>query len=201
MIVLGLTGSIAAGKTTVAAIFRELGIPVFDADAEVHRLYEKGGPAVRPIENVFPLAITNGRVDRAKLAEILVGNPAAMARLESIVHPLVRKSEVEFLGRCRAANSPLAVLDIPLLFETGRTGDVDKILVVSAPDNVRRQRAIARPGMSDEKFDMIERRQMPDSRKRQRADFIVQGHGGLESARHQIKAIVDSLTAATGQKA
>ncbi|MFT3988618.1 dephospho-CoA kinase [Aestuariivirga sp.] len=191
MIVVGLTGSIAMGKSTTAQMFRDLGIPVFDSDAEVHRLYEKGGNAVGQVAKRFPEAIRNGAVDRARLSQYVVGNPAAMAELESIVHPLVRGAQAEFLER--NASESIVVLDIPLLFETGRQADVDQIIVVSAPADVQRERALARPGMTLDKLAGILSRQMPDAEKRARADYVVDSSESIEHAAQQVKKIVAEL--------
>ena len=171
MIVIGLTGSIGMGKTTTADLFRQAGLPVFDADATVHALYE--GPLAADIEAAFPGTTVGGRVDRARLAERLSGEVDAFQRLEAIVHPAVRRSEEDFVERYRRAGAPAVVLDIPLLLETGRQGDVDKIVVVSAPAEVQRTRVLARPGMTPRKLEAILARQMPDAEKRARADFIV----------------------------
>ena len=191
MIVIGLTGSIGMGKTTTADLFRQAGLPVFDADAAVHALYN--GPLVAEIEATFPGTTAVGRVDRAKLAERLSGDGGAFRRLEAIVHPAVRRAESEFLDRARVAGAPAVVLDIPLLFETGRHHDVDKVVVVSAPAEVQRARVLARPGMTAEKFDALLARQMPDAEKRARADFIVPSGDGLEMARASVAAFLRDL--------
>jgi dephospho-CoA kinase len=198
MIVAGLTGSMAMGKTETARMFAALGVPVFDADAEVHRLYAKDGEAVSPIGEKFPQAIVNGAVDRRRLAELVQKDPEVFKTLENIVHPLVRKAENEFVRRCRAENRPLAVLDIPLLFETGRQHDVDRIIVVSAPADVQRSRALARPGMTPGKFETIAARLIPDSEKRRQAHFILDSSQGLDRALAQVKAIVAKLMQEAG---
>lgn len=199
MIVLGLTGSIGTGKSTTAGMFRELGVPVHDSDATVHALYQ--GEAVSPVSAAFPAAIKDGIVDRKALAAELAAHPDGFARLEAIVHPLVRQKEADFLWRQRAAGSSLVVLDIPLLFETGADERVDKVLVVTCEPELQRQRVLARPGMTEEKFAMLMARQMPDAEKRQRADFVVKSDNGLEDARKQVKLIVDILKGESGAHA
>ena len=193
MLVVGLTGSIAMGKTETGRMFARLGYPVFDADAAVHRLYGTGGAAVPLIERAFPGSVIDGKVDRSRLADEVTGDPEALARLESIVHPLVRHEQDAFLEDARMAGHAFAVLDIPLLFETGRHKDIDAVVVVSAPEDVQKTRVLARPGMTPEKFAAILARQMPDSEKRRRADFIVDTSQGLESAFEQVRAIADRI--------
>jgi dephospho-CoA kinase len=166
----GLTGGIGMGKSFAAGVFRRAGIPVFDADEAVHALQARGGAAVRPIEAAFPGSTRDGAVDREALRRMVLGNPAALRRLEHIVHPLVRREEAKFLARHRA--EPLVVLDIPLLFETGRRG-LDAVLVVSAPAAVQEWRVLRRPGMTPERFAAIRARQMPDMEKRRRADHVI----------------------------
>ncbi len=194
MIVLGLTGSIGMGKTETARMFAELGVPVSDSDAIVHKLYEKDGAAVAAVAGAFPGIVSAGRIDREKLARHLSAHPDDFARLERIVHPLVRAEQAKFLAEARQNRAAVAVLDIPLLFETGRDRDVDKIIVVSAPADVQRRRVLARPGMSQEKFAAILARQLPDSEKRARADFIVDSHRGFDHARRQVAAIIAALS-------
>jgi len=186
LIVLGLTGSIAMGKSTAADAFRRLGVPVHDADAAVHQLMEPGGEAVRPLATAFPGAANEGAIDRARLREEVRENPRALARLEAILHPLVRRSERAFLARARKRREPIVVLDIPLLYETGADRRCDAVAVVSAPRTVQRARLHTRPGMNDEYLKRIESRQMPDAEKRRRADFIVPT--GL-SKRESLRAI------------
>ena len=173
MRVLGLTGSIGMGKTTASAALRRLKVPVHDADAAVHRLSGKGGAAVAAIAAAFPGVVKNGAVDRQELGRRVFGDPAALAKLESILHPLVRRETQRFLARARAARRPLVVLDVPLLFETGGEARCDAVLVVSAPRFVQRTRVLARPGMTEERLAGIEARQMPDGEKRRRADYVV----------------------------
>jgi dephospho-CoA kinase len=191
MIILGLTGSIGMGKSTTAAMFREVGVPVHDADETVHRLYS--GAAAPLIEARFPGVVSDGTVDREKLARIVLGNSEAIRDLEQIVHPMVRAQSQAFLDSNREAGTPVVVLDIPLLFETAGEGRVDKIVVVSAPANVQRQRVLARPGMTTEKFEAILARQVPDAEKRQRADFVIDTGQGIEVARSQVEALVEQL--------
>jgi dephospho-CoA kinase len=193
MLIVGLTGSIAMGKSETAGMFARLGYPVFDADAAVHKLYEAGGAAVPLIDRAFPGAVADGKVDRARLADQVTGDPEALARLETIVHPLVRLEQHAFLDAARKAGHAFAVLDIPLLFETGRDTDVDAVVVASAPQDVQNARVFARPGMTGEKFAAILARQLPDSEKRRRADFVVDTSQGLEAALEQVRNIADRL--------
>ena len=193
MIVIGLTGSIAMGKSETARMFAAEGIPVLDADAEVHRLYGAGGAAVDPLGRLVPEAIRNGEVDRAALSAAIARDGTLLRRIEAIVHPLVRARQEEFLADCRARGAAMAVLDIPLLFETGRDKEVDRIVVVTAPPEVQRARALARPGMTAEKLDLILARQVPDAEKRQRAHYLVDSAQGVEAARRQVRAIVADI--------
>ena len=191
MIVLGLTGSIGMGKSTTAKMFAEAGVPVHDSDEAVHRLY--AGAAAPLVEAAFPGTTVGGVVDRAKLGARVLGDAAALKRLEAIIHPLVRADADAFLARHRNAGESIAVLDIPLLFETGGRGRVDKVVVVTAPAEVQRQRVLARPGMSEEKLAAILAKQVPDEEKRRLADFVVDTSQGLDAARAQVKAIVAEL--------
>lgn len=188
MFVLGLTGSIGMGKSTTAQLFAEEGVPVHDADGSVHALYE--GEAVPLVEAAFPGATAGGKVDRQKLAKMVVGNPDALKRLEAIVHPLVAKARDHFLQAAKAGGSPVAVLDIPLLYETGGEKLVDAVVVVSASPEIQRQRVLERPGMTIEKFEALLAKQMPDSEKRKRADFILDSGRGIEAARDQVREIL-----------
>ena len=197
MIVLGLTGSIGMGKSTTAKMFADAGVPMHDSDEAVHRLYS--GAAAPLVEAAFPGTTNEGVVDRAELAKRVVGQPQAIAGLEKIVHPLVRADADAFLKRHRAAGSPLAVLDIPLLFETGGHEAFDTVVVVSAPPEVQRQRVLKRPGMSEEKFESIIARQMPDAEKRARADFVVDTGGPVEATQRQVDAILACLGIVTGR--
>ncbi len=191
MKVLGLTGSIGMGKSTTAAMFEALGVPVHGSDAAVHRIY--AGPRAQLIDDAFPGTLHHGVIDRTALSKAVVGDPDALARLEGIVHPLVREAEAEFLGAARRHGHPLVVLDIPLLFETGREVDVDAVLVVTAPEPIQRDRVLARPGMTAQKFEAILARQTPDADKRARADFVIDTASGLDAARAAVEAIVRHL--------
>ncbi|MBB3770576.1 dephospho-CoA kinase [Angulomicrobium tetraedrale] len=188
---LGLTGSIGMGKSTTAAFFRDFGVPVHDADAAVHAIY--GAEGVAPVEAAFPGVVSGGQVDRTRLGAHVLGDPAAMKRLEAIVHPLVRARERAFLDAAAAAGEAIAVLDIPLLLETGTQERVDAVLVVTAPESVQRARVLARPGMTDEKFAAILSRQMPDAEKRRRADYIIDTGHGLEPARTAVAELIARL--------
>lgn len=184
---IGLTGSIGMGKSTTAAMFADEGIPVWDADAAVHRLYAEGGLAVRPVGAVFPEAIVDGAVSRTVLKEIIDRDPSALGRVEAIVHPLVAADRRAFL---EGTDAPLVVLDIPLLFETEGTGHVDQVVVVSAPAEVQRARVMARPGMTEARFQTILDRQVPDAEKRQRADAVIETLT-LDGARAQVRTLID----------
>lgn len=188
MIVLGLTGSIGMGKSTTAAMFAARGVPVFDADATVHALYE--GPLAAAVEEAFPGSAPGGRVDRAALGRRVVGDEDAIRRLEAIVHPAVRAAEARFLAEARAAGASLAVLDIPLLFETGRDRDVDAVVVVTADPAIQRARVLARPGMTEERFRAILARQTPDEDKRRRADVVIDTGLGLDAAERAVAAVI-----------
>ena len=192
MIVLGLTGSIGMGKSTVAKMFADEGMPVFDADAAVHRLQGPEGALVEQIEAHFPGTTGPGGVDRRALAERVLGEPEALRRLEALVHPAVAREREAFLTENAA--EPLVVLDIPLLFEAGGSERVDRIAVVSAPAKVQRERVLARPGMTVEKFERILARQLPDSEKRARADFVISTGGSLEETRRAVRRILACLT-------
>jgi dephospho-CoA kinase len=195
--VLGLTGSIGMGKSATADLFRKLGVPVHDADATVHRLYR--GRAVPLIEKAFPGTVADGAVDRARLGAAVLNDPARMRQLEAIVHPLVREEEEAFLARVSAL-APIAVLDIPLLFETGGETRCDAALVVTAPAEVQRQRVLARPGMTPEKFSAILAKQMPDADKRARAHFLVDTSRGFSSAEAQVRSILVCLAGRPGRR-
>ena len=191
MRVIGLTGSIASGKSTTAAMFARRGVPGHDADAAVHRLYR--GAAVQPVEAAFPGVTVNGAVDRARLAERVVGDPAAMKRLEAIVHPLVRESENAFLAREQAKGIRLALIDVPLLFETGEADRADVIVVTTVAPEIQRERVLARPGMTEAKLLAILKRQMPDDEKRRRAHFVVDSGQGHAAAEREVDAILRAL--------
>jgi dephospho-CoA kinase len=195
VIVLGLTGSIGMGKSTTAVLFREAGAPVYDADAQVAALYAPGGEAVAAVEQAFAGVTHNGAVDRERLSAALMAHEGGFARLEAIVHPLVQARREAFLARARLDAAPVAVLDIPLLFEVGAQDDVDAVVVVTAPPEVQRARALARPGMSAHKLDVILARQIPDADKRARADFVIDTAHGLEPARAEVNSILQMVTA------
>jgi dephospho-CoA kinase len=195
MIRLGLTGSIGMGKSTTAEMFRNAGIPVFDADAAVHQLY--AGEAAGLIEAAFPGVVVNGVVDRTLLSSHVIGKPDAMKRLEAIVHPLVREKEKAFVQSAQQNRNPLIVLDIPLLFETGGETRADIIAVVSAPPSVQRKRVLARPGMTVERLEAILAKQMPDAEKRRKAHFVVDTGQGLEQAERQVRDIIRALSGVT----
>ena len=192
MIVLGLTGSIGMGKSTTAAMFAENGIPVHGSDEAVHRLY--AGKAAPRVEAAFPGTVIDGVVDREELARRVLGDGEALRKLEAIVHPLVREDEEAFLARHRAQQAALVVLDIPLLFEVGAAGRVDRIVVVTAPADVQRDRVLKRPGMTEEKFAAILAKQVPDAEKRRKADFIIDTSAGMEPARQAVRQIISELT-------
>jgi len=191
MIILGLTGSIGMGKTTAANMFADNGVPVYSADDAVHQLYS--GRAAPLIEAAFPGTVVDGTVDRTKLSSAVLGKPEALKKLESIIHPLVHEEEAAFLARARADGADIALIDIPLLFETGGQNRVDKVAVVSAPADIQRERVLSRAGMTEAKFEAILSRQMPDVDKRARADFVIDSSGDFEETRAQIKAIIAEL--------
>jgi dephospho-CoA kinase len=193
MIVIGLTGSIGMGKSTVAKMFAEEGAAVFDSDAAVHLLYAQGGAAVAPVEAAFPGVTKGGGIDREALAARVVGDEVAIKRLEAIVHPLVGQAQASFLQANRNAGARWVVLDIPLLFESARARAVDSIVVVSAPADVQRARVLARPGMTPEKFETILARQVSDAEKRARADFVIDTDTSLDQTRAQVRAVLDAL--------
>jgi len=193
MIVLGLTGSIGMGKSTVAQMFAEEGAPAFDSDGAVHALYGKGGAAVEPVAAAFPGVVVDGAIDRRRLSARVVNDAEALKRLEAIVHPLVRDAQARFLQDQRNAGASAVVLDIPLLFESGAPQALDKIVVVSAPGEVQRARVLARPGMTAEKFEALLARQVPDAEKRARADFVIDTGGDYGATRAQVRAVLDAL--------
>jgi dephospho-CoA kinase len=198
MIVIGLTGSIGMGKSTAAAHLRARGLPVFDADAEVHRLYA-GGQAVERIERAFPGTTSATGVDRGKLSAALIAHPTRLRELEAIVHPMVREAERSFLRREAKRGTQVAVLEIPLLFETDLNRLMDAVIVLSAPAEIQRLRLMERPDMSAPKLEQLLARQMPDAEKRQRADFVVDTGGTLEESRAQLDSIVAELQSWSGQ--
>jgi dephospho-CoA kinase len=189
--VLCLTGSLGMGKSTAAKFFAEAGVPVHDSDAVVHALYE--GEAVAAIEAAFPGTTSGGKVDRGKLAAKVIDDNTALARLEAIVHPLVAMAREKFLADAQANGAPVVVLDIPLLFEIGGSSSCDAVVVVSAPPEIQRSRALARPGMSEEKFSALLAKQMPDAEKRARADFIVDSSQSFDHARAQVHDILKTI--------
>jgi dephospho-CoA kinase len=186
--ILCLTGSLGMGKSKTAEFFAEAGVPVHDSDAVVHALYE--GEAVPAIERAFPGATAGGKVDRNKLAAMVVGDAAALARLEAIVHPLVAAARDAFLARAQARGAPVVLLDVPLLFETGGERRCDAVVVVSAPAEMQRRRAFERPGMSEDKFAALVAKQTPDAEKRRRADFVLDTSQGFDHARAQVRDIL-----------
>jgi len=188
MFILGLTGSLAMGKSATAQMFVDEGVPLHDADAVVHSLYD--GEATAEIEAAFPGTTADGKVDRARLGERVIGDTAAIKRLEQIVHPKVTAASAKFLADAERAGAPVAVLDVPLLFETGGDKRCDAVAVVSAPADIQRKRAFERPGMTDDKFLAIIGKQMPDEEKRRRADFVVDTSRGFDHARAQVRDIL-----------
>ena len=198
MIVVGLTGSIGMGKSTALAVFADLGVPVWDADAAVHRLYRLGGAGVAPIRALAPDAVGPGPhgkelVDRAALRAAIRADPALLKRIEATIHPLVATDRDAFLAETRAGGAALAVCDIPLLYETGADGWLDKVVVVSAPADIQRARVLARPGMTAEALDAILARQAPDAEKRARADYVIDTSGPKDHARAQVATILAGL--------
>lgn len=193
MILVGLTGSIGMGKSAVARMFADEGVPSYNADDAVHAMYRKGGAAVGPVGEAFPDVIIDGAVDRDRLSKAVLNNAEALKKLEAIVHPLVGMMQMQFLQNARDTGAPLVILDIPLLFEKGGEKRVDVTVVVSAPADVQRARVLARPGMTAEKFESILAKQTPDAEKRARADFVIETGASLEDTRAQVKAVLDAL--------
>jgi len=193
MLRVGLTGSIGMGKSATAALLREAGLPVFDSDAAVHALYAPGGAAVEPVGRSFPGVVIGAAIDRTRLSEALKADPDGFETLEAIVHPLVSAAREEFVADQSAAGHSILVFDVPLLFETGGEKRVDAVIVVHAPEGVRRARVLQRPGMTPAKLDAIIARQLDDSIKLERADHVVETSGGLDDARHQVADIVEQL--------
>ena len=194
--VLGLTGSIGMGKSATAMMFREAGVPVYDADAAVHALYR--GLAVPLVEAAFPGTTRDGVVDREKLGAAVLGNAEAMRQLERIVHPLLRNAQRSFLEKAVSRPYPVVVLDIPLLFETGGEARCDAVVVVSTPPAVQKARVLARPGMTEEKFNLIHVKQMPDADKRRRAHFVIDTSRGFDAARLQVKDVLRAIAPCSG---
>ena len=199
MLLIGLTGSIGMGKSETAKMFAAEGVPVYDADAEVHKLYAPGGAAVAPLEEAFPGVVKDGAVDRTLLSKEVIGNPEALKKLESIVHPLVGQANRAFLENAAKAGADMVLLDIPLLFETGGRERVDVIVVVSAPYELQRERVLARPDMTEEKFEEIFAKQVSDADKRAGADYIVESDTGLDHARAQVRDIIADLKGREGE--
>ena len=199
MLLVGLTGSIGMGKSETTKMFAALGVPVYDADAAVHALYAAGGAAVEPIGAAFPGVVKDGAIDREELGKRVLGAPDELKRLEAIIHPLVGLSQLEFLQEAEKSGAPMVVLDIPLLFETGGEARVDVSVVVSAPADLQRQRVLARPGMTADKFEAILAKQTPDAQKREKADFVVDSSQGLEHARAEVAAIIDAIKGREGK--
>ena len=193
MIVAGLTGSIAMGKSETAKMFAARGIPVFDSDAAVHALYANGGAAVEPVAAIAPSAVVDGRVDRGRLAALVQAEPALLPRIEAVVHPLVRGLQEQFLAESMKAGVDIAVLDIPLLFETGRDHEVDVIIVVSAGADLQRERALKRPGMTEEKLAFILKKQLPDEQKRARADYVIDTSESLAITGREVDRVIADL--------
>lgn len=198
MIVVGLTGSIAMGKTTVGAMFARLGAPVFDADAAVRGIY--AGPAARAVESLFPGVVKDGQVDRERLAERVLNDPAALQSLEGIIHPLVKEARGEFLAKAAAAGRRIATVDIPLLLETGAEDEVDLIVVVSAPADVQSARALGRSGMTEAKLGAILSRQLSDEEKRRRAHFVVDTSGVFERTEAQVRQFMQAIASLKGRR-
>lgn len=193
MKIIGLTGSIGMGKSTTASMFRDAGIPVYDADAAVHAAYDVGGAAVGPVGEAFPGTVRDGRVDREALRQQVLGNPEAMARLNSIVHPLIGKSRVDAFAAATASGADMIILDVPLIYETGGEKNMDAVIVVSAPLEMQRERVLAREGMSPERLDAILAQQLPDAEKRKRADYVIDTGRGLDTAREQVRQVIKAL--------
>jgi dephospho-CoA kinase len=189
MIILGLTGSIGMGKSTTAKLFAEAGVPVYDADATVHRIYQ--GEAAPAIEAAFPGTTVDGKVDRVRLSAQVVHDPAAIKRLEQVVHPMLRGYHQKFIDDAEQAGAPVAVIDVPLLYETGGERRVDAVVVVTTTPEIQRQRILARDNMTSEKLEAILARQLPDAEKRRRADFVVDTSDGLDPVRARIRDILD----------
>ncbi len=191
--IIGLTGSIGMGKSTVGKMFAAEDIPVYNVDAEIHKFYQKGGSAVEPIGAVFPEAIIDGRVDRPTLSKLVVGDDAAIKKLERIVHPMVGAHRAQFLEKAEAEGHDMVVLDVPLIFETGGEENFDKIVVVSAPGHLQKERVLARDDMHPEKFDQILSRQLPDAQKRERAHHVIDTGCSEAETRQQVTDLIRDL--------
>lgn len=193
LVILGLTGSIGMGKSTTAQMFKDAGVPVFDSDAAVHALYAKGGEAVPLLKAVFPSVIKSGAVDRKALGRFMKADPLQLQVLESFIHPMVASRREVFLKQAKRDGAKAVLFDVPLLFETGGETDVDYVIVVTAPRSVQRQRVMARPGMTRDLYEALLKRQVPDTEKRKRADFLVFTDKGLEDARKQVQKILRTV--------
>jgi dephospho-CoA kinase len=193
MKIVALTGSIGMGKSTTSAMFKDLGVPIWDADDAVHRLYTKGGAAIPPLQALVPDAIGPEGVDRSILTQKILQDPGLLKQIEAIVHPLVGKDRADFLAAAREQGQPLVLIDVPLLFETGGDAYVDAVIVVSCPPHMQRARVLARPGMTEEKFDSILARQTPDEAKRAKSDFVIDTGLGLDAAREQVGKVHAAL--------
>lgn len=198
MRVIGLTGSIGMGKSTTAAMFRDAGIPVYDADAAVHAAYDVGGIAVEPVGKAFPGVVKDGRVDREALRQAVLGKPEAMQKLNGVVHPLIGRDRASVFEAAKASGADMIIMDVPLIFETGGEKNMDAVIVVSAPAEMQRERVLAREGMSPERLDAILAQQMPDADKRARADYVVDTSQGLDVARAQVADIIADLRKNSG---
>lgn len=195
MIVLGLTGSIGMGKSTTAQLFAEAGVPIWDADAAVHHLYAEGGAGAEAIGSIAPGAVTATGVDRVLLRQAILEDADLLTRIEALIHPLVAADRLAFLDQARAGGSAVALCDIPLLFETGADAWLDKVVVVTAPGDVQRERVMKRPGMTEAAFAAILAKQVPDAEKRARADFVIDTSQGLAPARARVRAVLEALDA------
>jgi len=193
MKIVALTGSIGMGKSTTSAMFKELGVPIWDADAAVHRLYAPGGAAIPPLQALIPEAIGPNGIDRGVLTGKILEDPGLLKQIEAIVHPLVGKDRADFLAAARDQNTPLVLVDVPLLFETGGEAYVDAVIVVSCASEMQKARVLARPGMTEEKFASILARQTPDEVKRAKADFVIDTGLGLDAAREQVGMVHAAL--------
>lgn len=193
MLVVGLTGSIGMGKSTAAGMFRQLQTPVYDADAEVHKLYAEGGAAVEPIRAAFPSAVEGNKVIRSRLSKLVVGKEAEIKKLEAITHPLLGQGRADFFAAAEKAGAKLVVLDVPLIFETGGEKNFNKIVVVSAPKEVQRDRVLARDDMTEEKFEAILARQTPDAEKRRQADYVINTNCPKEATLEQVRGLLEDL--------
>lgn len=198
MIVAALTGSIAMGKSETAKMFAARGIPVFDSDAAVHALYARGGAAVAAIAMIVPSAVVDGAIDRQRLSGAIQADPSILPRVEAAVHPLVKDMQSRFLATAAASGAEIALLDIPLLFETGRERDVDVVIVVSAREDQQRERAMKRPGMTAEKLDFILSKQMPDAEKRARADYVIDTSSSFEETARNVDQVIADIRAKVG---